>query len=285
MKKIFLTASCILFAGTIAMGDWDEGDPAKWAQMPDMSANGLDVWSSTINPDAGDMTLADDFECRSTGRVTDLHFWGSWYHDLDEGHDIMSQQGPGFVIRFLSDIPAEQSATGHSMPGEVLWTDYVAITEVGIQEWSPGPISGGFYTPIISTDDGWVDENETIFQYNIHWPGTGFQQTGTADNPQVYWVSIQAIVLADPAFYVWGWHSSNEHWNDDAVSMHQEYSSSGLNGDWEELRYPTGPGYNSGLEHPLAGDSIDLAFVIVPEPGTIGLLLLGGLALRRRRRA
>ena len=37
------------------------------------------------------------------------------------------------------------------------------------------------------------------------------------------------------------------------------------------------------IQEPYSGKSLDLAFVITPEPGTLGLLALGGLALLRRR--
>jgi len=57
-------------------------------------------------------------------------------------------------------------------------------------------------------------------------------------------------------------------WKDDAV--------------WSDS--PDGPWYP--IEHPITGESLDLAFVITPEPGTMSLLVLGGIAvlLRRRRK-
>ena len=42
--------------------------------------------------------------------------------------------------------------------------------------------------------------------------------------------------------------------------------------EWEELH------------HPDSGGSLDMAFVIVPEPVSAGLLGLGAVALLRRRR-
>jgi len=43
-----------------------------------------------------------------------------------------------------------------------------------------------------------------------------------------------------------------------------------------ERRFPPG--------HIFAGDSIDLAFVIVPEPSTVAVLLVGAVAVAIRRR-
>ena len=46
---------------------------------------------------------------------------------------------------------------------------------------------------------------------------------------------------------------------------------------WHELRYPDG--------HVYEGESLGLAFVIIPEPATLSLLGLGPLVLLRKRRA
>ena len=56
-------------------------------------------------------------------------------------------------------------------------------------------------------------------------------------------------------------------WNDDAAYL--VVSDPGLG--WRELRYPLG--------HEYELETLDLAFVITPEPATLGVLLLGGLAL------
>lgn len=57
-----------------------------------------------------------------------------------------------------------------------------------------------------------------------------------------------------------------QHFNDDAVfgdSPNPEEPPL----EWNELRYPS--------QHPFAGQSIDLAFVITPEPATLLVLALG----------
>jgi len=43
---------------------------------------------------------------------------------------------------------------------------------------------------------------------------------------------------------------------------------------WNVLQYPAG--------HAYEGQNIDFSFVIVPEPATVLLLILGGLATVRR---
>ena len=61
---------------------------------------------------------------------------------------------------------------------------------------------------------------------------------------------------------------TGEHFMDDAV-----FALSGTGDNWREL-------YD-----PLTGKSLDLAFVITPEPSTILLLVSGILLLRRRIRS
>jgi hypothetical protein len=61
------------------------------------------------------LILADDFRCAQTGLIRDIHFWGSWRGDM-VGQIVFAR----FSIH--ADIPAEQSPTGFSMPGELLWS-------------------------------------------------------------------------------------------------------------------------------------------------------------------
>ena len=47
----------------------------KWVQLPDLSPNGIDVRVDDLR------IAADDFECRDTSLLTDVHLWGSWKDD------------------------------------------------------------------------------------------------------------------------------------------------------------------------------------------------------------
>lgn len=214
----------------------------KWVQKPDLTQLGIDV--NTMHP----FILADDFQCTVTGPITDVHVWGSWKDDvlpLNDPHQVM------FVLSIHKDIPAHESPTGYSMPGEVLWWrhfqpgDFVAL-----------PYAAGLL-------EGWMDPPA-----NYYWPGDtvcwrydffipeseAFTQRGNPDEPVVYWLDVQAFPMDEYARF--GWKTSRDHWNDDAVwgTGNEPYL-----GPWWELRYPP--------RHELEGQSIDLAFAITGRAG------------------
>lgn len=270
MNKALAILTIAVLAGA-ASADWQGDPPAKWVQFPDLSPTGLDVRSGP-NPafDPLIKTLADDFLCTETGPITSIHIWGSWLHDQ------LPMGDPGAVHFRLSlhgDIPANQSPTGYSMPEpEPFWLGEFGpgaftwrVEEDGLQEQ--------FYDPNFNEIIGL---DTVCYQYNFDTTQAGVEsprQHGTPDQPIVYWLDVTALPGPSPDGepVVFGWKTSLDHWNDDAVFWDE---GSGL--PPRELRYPIG--------HPFAGESIDLAFAIVPEPATMVLLTIGGLAVLRRRR-
>ena len=239
---------CAVVFGVIApaFADWMPGDPHKmhYPQLPD--PDGWDV-NATFPK-----VLADDWMCSGTGWVKDIHFWGSWREDLVGPIDNIH-------LSVHADIPAGVGGVPYSRPGDLLW------------EWDTGP--DGFVIGQMGTgDQGWYDPNTgfwhrpdhfMFWQYNVFLPEPEWywQEEGT-----IYWLDI-SVSAPDPQTR-WGWKTSLDHWNDDAVW-----------GDfpdpqWQELR------------DPITGESLDMAFVITPAPGTLALLAVGGLGLlgsRRRR--
>lgn len=245
-----------LMAGLLcpaALADWDLTDPHKmhYPQLPD--PNGWDVKANYSK------VLADDWTCSASGPVEDFHIWGSWYND---------EVG---IIRWIevsifSDIP-DPDGTGplYSMPGDLLWNRVFYSIE-DIQNRTP------VFTlrPWGTGNQGWYDPNLGLYLPNNH---VNTHQINFEDfvDPfiQVEGTTYWLAVTVESNYGEWGWKTSmSPHWKDDAVWC--DYVPDGHT-PWQELRDP-------------AGVSLDLAFVITPEPITLALFVLGALALPRRRR-
>ena len=204
---------------------WQPGDPYKmhFPQLPNLE--GWNVWDPTV--------MADDWQCTETGPVSDIHFWGSWMHGI-EGK-IAS-----FEFRIYSDIPAAQSPTGYSVPGPMLWA-YVTDNFNPVRRDGPPE---GWYEPM--TQLFLMGDHITYYQYDIYIPEPNWfnQQQG-----QIYWLAIVAHIEGDPSLVRWGWKSSLNHFNDDAVWGISPMPM--MPNEWMEM-----------FEPPAFQVSLDLAFVI-----------------------
>ncbi|MBI4579484.1 MAG: PEP-CTERM sorting domain-containing protein [Planctomycetes bacterium] len=252
MTVVTVAVLMMSFATTTARADWDPvydstgkiiNHKMHYPQLPD--PQGWDVNATWPK------VLADDWKCSQTGPVNDIHFWGSWRYD---------QQYPISSIRVSihSDIPATPDQ--HSRPGELLWARDFLPGEFSYRPWGTGP--QGWYDP--NTGEYYRPDHFGIWQYNIvDIPQPFYQELG-----KIYWLDISVRLPAGVPPW-WGWKTSRDHFNDDAV--------------WTDYGLPTLPWRE--LRDPIMQESLDLAFVITPEPaGLLMLAGLGGLALLRRRR-
>jgi len=230
----------------------------KWTQSPDTTTSGMAVDITKDIPPTWDEQIAgDDFRCTTTGPITGISLWGAWYHDIlpnNNANDVT------FTLTIRADIPADRSPTGYSMPGNVLWR----------KEFKPGEFTfrpqeartQSFYSPCNDT----FEQNNHLMLHKYSFKidaREAFQQTGTPGEPKVYWLCAQAYLIHSPGSVAtrFGWHASNQHWNDDAVWVLAQEPYSGTS--WGELRYPK--------SHSSAPRSVDLAFEIETEKGESAL--------------
>ncbi len=282
MKKsnlcfIVLCALAVLGIHSIALGDWDPGDPFKmhWPQLPDLNQTGMDVLAGPLSvDDTGQIYyekfLADDFQCTSSGPITGIHIWCSYNQDID----IM--QNPFLSLVIYEDVPAGIGGIDYSRPGLPVWDAYLQPT---VKRVYASDVVEGFYDP---NPDEIIGQDWTVYQFNfiIDEANAFVQEEG-----KIYWLGIHhtfdisgggaggigdgIVDLSDLAQLAstwpgaFGWKTSDldqvEHFMDDAVWT--DVSTWGLpphvvpSGEiWNELKYPQG--------HPWQGISIDLAFVI-----------------------
>lgn len=249
-----LLVALAVAVGTIPMyAHWDPGDDYKmhYPQLPD--PEGWDVYAEY--QDGGypgwpwwgctKRGLADDWQCNESGYVEDIHFWGSWKGD------VVGYTGNIYVAIFEDD-----SGT----PGDILWDNVFEVGDYQVREYGGG-------------DQGWFDpytgyykesDHDNIYQYNIPFIEDPFyQEEGT-----IYWLGLSMNFVGCE----WGWKTSQDHFGADAAYLlNFQYPPAWW--DWRELI------------DPVTSQSLDLAFVITPEPSTVCLLGLGALALLRKRKA
>ncbi len=255
---ICLVATMILAIGSMANADWNPGEPYKmhYPQLPDPL--GWDVAFDDFAYTYGQKPLADDWLCTGTGPVTDIHLWVSWQGDM-----------VGYItalnVAIYSDIPKEDPEDPHSFskPGRQLWQRLLYPDMIKYGEGDQGWLDP-FRTSVVTPHD-----HKDIYQLNITDIASPFEQI----EGNIYWLVINGWwTKGDTEPFMWpGWKTSEDHWNDDAV-----YATYYIGGEdpwlWQELT------------DPITGYSLDLAFVITPEPATICLLGLGALSLIRRKK-
>jgi hypothetical protein len=263
--------------------DWNPGDPYKmhYPQLPDLTNTGIDVLA-TVQGDWASQPqwkiLADDWLCTETGPVSDIHIWGSWRNSHLPNGD------PNNVVFKLSihdDVPA--GPTTFSRPGLLLWQGFYRPGQFTVLPNIVSGVTWRFFDPNL-VQNPIVGQDSTAWQYNFTNLGVNGVPLFEQRQGHIYWLDVQAQPLDPTAFF--GWKTTNPldprtpHFQDDAVFADTAAFGGALITPWAPLVYPPGA---------FEGQSIDLAFVITPEPGTIAMLLGVGVAglvalVRRRRR-
>ncbi len=264
--------TALMIVGALACpvaADWVAGDDHKmhWPQLPDPDGWDINiVWPNVV---------ADDWQCSETGPVNDVHFWVSVEGDTDSAEiGLVALQKIEFLhLSIHGDILAENSGTGYSMP-----------QKNAIREWDLDPTqfvissvigtgSQGFATPMAGSNSWIPDDHEFYYQINV----PNIPNPVTQQEDEIYWLDVSVKMPSGYDGPRIGWKTSLKdlEFNDDAVFA--EYAVGGIN-NWQEL-------WESGH---IDGHSLDMAFVITPEPGTLVMLFCAGLfgtfAMLRRRR-
>ena len=238
-----------------AEADWDVGDGHKmhYPQLPD--PNGWDVRITNARRDLADppqWVVADDWRCRGGGEVTDVHFWVSWMEDTK---DVILN----IYLSIHKDIPAGTGGIDYSRPGDLLWSSNFGPGQFTIQDYGTG--WQGWSDPPF--EEWWTEDHQNFHQINIMHIPDPFPQT----EGEIYWLDISVDLWGEGELGQLGWKTSQDHFTDDAVYWDMVKKT------WLELR------------DPYTGESLDMAFVITPEPATMSMLALAsiGVLLRRRK--
>lgn len=236
----------------VAAADWDPGDGHKmhYPQLPDPQGWDVRVTNSRREPEEPlEWVVADDWRCSRTGPVEDVHIWVSWMQEVED-------QIVNLHLSIHDNIPV--GPDGWSIPGELRWERDFAPCEFTMRHYGTG--DQGWYDPPF--DDWWESDHTNYYQINVDpIPDPFIQQEG-----EIYWLDVSVDLLGEAETGKLGWKTSRDHFLDDAVYWDM------IDQRWVELR------------DPITTESLDMAFVITPEPATMGLLALGALALLRRRR-
>ena len=194
--------------------------------------------------------VADDWQCTESGPVTDLHFW---YSIQGDGTSTISS----VTANIYSDNPSPPAP--FSTPATLLWSGTFASQQFVTRLSGSG--NQGFANPKLGTG-GWTPaDHVNYYQLNI----TGIENPFVQTQGTIYWLGLNVAISGTSPI---GWKTAINQFQDDAVYLLSPPSL------WNELISPS-------------FDSLDMAFVVTPEPTGVALAVAGvvGLAGLARRRS
>jgi hypothetical protein len=212
-----------------------ETNGLKWIQRPDL-ASGID-YDATLP-----FTVADDFQCTNSGRITDIHLWGSW---LSDQVDLNAT----YTLAIWSDAPTNTDRP-FSHPGNLVWSQVFPPNTYTICPYTNAVEP--FYNPGANVALG----GSTNLYYLCFFPDPAniFRQSGSPTQPTNYWLSVTVQSSSPAAPIDFGWKSSVDHYNDTAVQTTVAFPPPSAS--WTPFYVPTN------------GAHVDLAFKITTDTNT-----------------
>ena len=255
---------CLLMVSPVLATSYTLVDKNSTAVIDDGSSMGMDTW--TI--DGTDHMFQQWFWYRvgSSGDEASVDTLGpptfALLSDVDpdpgKEHLVLRYTGTGFTLDLTFDLVGGSSGSGVS---DI--TEAIAINNTG-----SSTLDFHFYQ-YVDFDLGGASGGDTVEVVS----GSKVEQSGGSG-----WVS-ETVITPDPS-----------HHEAALFSTTRDKFSDGLATDLSDASGPVGPGnvtwaFQWDFSIPAGGSAIISKDkrLVVPEPATLGLLLLGGLALLRRR--
>jgi hypothetical protein len=225
-------------------------DAKRWCQLPDPTPQGV-----SIRVDSNDYqrrVMADDFECRSPGRLTHVRLWGSW---KDDRRGTIGR----IRLRIHSDDPAGSAGADkknlYSKPApEILWEREFATDQFAEVLYHTAHIAGlWWWDP--ACGESIPGCNALIWQIDIDADTSGaFVQEGSSGAPRIYWLVVETETINGQ----FGWNTRQwpEHFGGDAVRDASPMPPSA----WYESYYPCEHAY-----YDVERNSVDMAFCLLFE--------------------
>jgi len=229
----------------VAFATSASADISKLGQLPDLTVSGCNLQSQWDLLDGEPNVIrADNWICPNGLPVTDVHWWGSYLFNLDDGDH---------VGQFEISIHANDPVT--NLPGTLLYREVFDLAEVN--ETLVGPDANG----------------EEVYEYTVYLE-TPFEQT----QGEIYWLDIIALTPNQKRWPMWGWHTAVQMEVDEMVR-----GSAQTTLDRDGPDDPTWGGKQANPWQSAEYD-MAFELTTIPEPSLLALFGLGMFAAWRRFR-
>ncbi|MHC4691931.1 MAG: DUF7901 domain-containing protein [Planctomycetota bacterium] len=196
---LFVTSAAVL-------ADWSPGDDHKMhdAQLPDK-----DGWDICLVHQG----ITDDFKCRETGAITDIHFWVSWKGDLEDFDSVI------WNVSICENLD--------NRPGRILWTLRPGNGKINYKSYGVG--DQGWHCP--ATGIAEENDHKDYYQVNITEIDPYFEQT----KDERYWLLIEAYVGSSKGLV--GWKTSKTTYHEKAYWLDAEGKYNLIGGNVYDLAF------------------------------------------------